>query len=736
MDPMKYFRENIGTQGRQILYYSHAGQASYSGNLRLHAGLIRSDSVSVDPLMPWEFNERYSPWPRPDMLISQDFHWINSGPSTTYSSFLFTNTWSAGQVRTLVFGDPSDDDWISFVETPVSREFRRGVDTELQFQMLFTGTDDFGVTMLLEYSNGIQLTDPDWYYGWGNPTPNELRTVTVPAGGFQVSQGQTLGLSALQTVRTTNGSFSGPFLLNDAQTILLSPHVRGQIPLSALGEIRCSSGEWVAGANGGVIQLRNVDSPALSATLSVGGDIHQVLLEDLEGDGGPELLVLSENSLSVHTTDSGFHQAFPPIALSGGGSARLMVIHGTMPGESARICLLDGDELRLFDASGQSLTSGAPVHLPSHLLPLRHAAWAGDDELGSRIALAGGAPLADQLILMNLDGSVLHEFDNALFGGASVEWGQLVCGDFLNNGVHDLVALAAVAQGNMSAPDHEELALITWSHEQQSWGGSRLMSLRTDPGVSGATQLVPIAGRDAAAPARLAWTGLPGAGVEDSPVVLNLLDLSRVLASDRLRSQAIPGQAGPRHLTVIRMDDDEAPDLIIHSPGQRVDLLFGNEDGFSARLGRSLIHHTESWRNPLPVRINGELCLGLPEEDNLMLYALYENTWPEWSDVAGPGAAGFLPFRTRFTLDVPTIGITFDGNRPTLHIDPVTFCNIAVIYRSANGGDFEPYEVVPWDGNTALDWTDDSLDPLPMNTRYRVRSGWLPNGPDGALYHQ
>ncbi|MCA9787710.1 MAG: hypothetical protein KC488_14270, partial [Candidatus Cloacimonetes bacterium] len=481
---MKYFRENIGTQGRQILYYSHAGQASYSGNLRLHAGLIRSDSVSVDPLMPWEFNERYSPWPRPDMLISQDFHWINSGPSTTYSSFLFTNTWSAGQVRTLVFGDPSDDDWISFVETPVSREFRRGVDTELQFQMLFTGTDDFGVTMLLEYSNGIQLTDPDWYYGWGNPTPNELRTVTVPAGGFQVSQGQTLGLSALQTVRTTNGSFSGPFLLNDAQTILLSPHVRGQIPLSALGEIRCSSGEWVAGANGGVIQLRNVDSPALSATLSVGGDIHQVLLEDLEGDGGPELLVLSENSLSVHTTDSGFHQAFPPIALSGGGSARLMVIHGTMPGESARICLLDGDELRLFDASGQSLTSGAPVHLPSHLLPLRHAAWAGDDELGSRIALAGGAPLADQLILMNLDGSVLHEFDNALFGGASVEWGQLVCGDFLNNGVHDLVALAAVAQGNMSAPDHEELALITWSHEQQSWGGSRLMTLRTDPGVS------------------------------------------------------------------------------------------------------------------------------------------------------------------------------------------------------------------------------------------------------------
>jgi len=221
----------------------------------------------------------------------------------------------------------------------------------------------------------------------------------------------------------------------------------------------------------------------------------------------------------------------------------------------------------------------------------------------------------------------------------------------------------------------------------------------------------------------------------DAQMKLDMIDLSRQIPDLRTQTISLPGEPGPRHIIVCRVNGNESPDLIISSEGSRLDVLLGHGTGYVPPSQGSLIHWTDSRDAPVIATVNGESCFGLVENGKMVLYSLYTPNRPVWIQSDGPGQSGQLAHTSRFALAAPTIHVSWEANSPSLTLDPTSTCSHAVIYRSENGEPYVIRDTVPWTGDTPLIWHEIPDTPTPREGLYRVRAAWLPNGPDGALYH-
>jgi len=490
--PMRY---HIGADptGQQLVFCSHRAQVAAGNTLYYRPGLMRPDTVLTDDGQLSALDDHYASWPLWEKSMTPRFSWNTHSVNDSLWRHHLERISITGRYGSTLSITRRPGEWFTFRETPNAREFRRGVADSLHYKFDILTDLPFVEHTMMFLEGGIGFRDGYFSFYPSPYGPMVGGDYTVPEHLYHVSDSRVLGAQA-KLEAFTQGDNSYFMQHSDELMILLSPHVEAEWDDQGDESLLCAEGPWIAAATADGVKLRNTANPESYMLLTTSSDVRQLFFADLESDGSPELVVVTGTHLSVHRTSTAPEMSFEAITLHGDGRSPVMVVQDPTLSSEGFLLVVDGDRILVLDSWGVSMIPAGELVIPEELRPVTQACWAGGDVLGPRFALAGGPGSSSEFQLLDLAGTVLYRFPRAANPDGTPNWTQLLSGDFLNNGTYSVAGLATIMTPGSGPAPGEELCIITWSQQNEEWGGSRVQHLDTDPARIGPTAMIPFPG--------------------------------------------------------------------------------------------------------------------------------------------------------------------------------------------------------------------------------------------------
>ncbi len=738
-DLMAHYPASLVANGRGLVYQSHGNLVQGVLGEERVPELIRSELL---PLGPGRFAESHAPFPSENNSLLDRGSW--SSADSVYLDFYF----SVQPDIHVEVGNPLDSSephHIVPVET-ASLEVPMNLQEDLVIPVLNLGGRFSNVeAFVLDDSPDFCSLDP--VYGdidgaFNFHLPLQSFQVDVPQHSIQIQEsvlwlGRTWTLDLNVRSRDIDtGNYRDNFMTVQRR---IGPPRRAVLPMADPQWRAASSPDALVLLQNGTLDVYG-EGLVHRGSLTPRGEVLDFFCVQAAGpEHSPEelLVITADEAVLYDTGPQNAPQPLSgwPISLVDPGPA--MVFAETAIAEETILALVDGDELLLRSTDGTPVDDARQqISLPQEILPVTHLAYAGGDALGPRFLLGGGPDAQPALALIALDGTVLLEVDPTDFAPMHVDWQQLLCADFLHNGLVDCAVLALTEQPGLQ-PDQQVLLLLSWSESEQTWGYSARTFAGSTVDGHGPQELLPLPGHSAWEPTGLLFHSLDRLADGIDQGGLRQLDLSDPLWPWRMESPQTIAANVPQTLWLLDHNEDGEADLLRLREGLGLDLLLADESSYDPLIEEGQIHLTDCRRRPVPLMQNGSLHLLLQEDGELVCYDLLTSSWPLWHELRGPGHAGHLPVRGISGPTAPALSIQLAQNRPRLVVSPLDppVSGLQILRSPNSTGAFPLHRELPWDGSQPLVWDDESMSQLQGNWNYRVRPTWDYPGPDGSLYH-
>lgn len=726
-DQMRYFPPNGETFGSGLVFASHNGIHTWWEGVERVTEIVRSEWVSIDGNGWWPWLETKAAFPSENNSSLSMAAWTSNGdPFSWVANFsvddnlqtvLHLSNAPADQVSLL----PQDGMWQNEVPLAYSGNLPTpmyNIGLPLQ-QLQVTVSDDEGWVSCSSQLSG----------NWGQ---NQTVPFFVPWQQLSVPSDQSyLGRRWHLNFTVQGLEPSGPLQTLSTRTPLLGTPM-SDFAVSCSEDYKwASDGEYLAIVDDGQVRVYYQNSLVSSWSLS---GVQDLLLTDFCGTETPELIISTNNRISIWQLNG----ILLPAAMSGwpvnGDSIRRLMVIDDRELSTGRVLAYVDDQYLLLRRpdGGIVLPSRTNIHLPAAILPVTHTAYMGGDVLGPHFAVAGGE-LTDPLIsTFDVNGNEGLRITRELFDNRPIEVVQLLSGDFLNNGLYDLLAIINVGAVYGDPYSYRALLIASWSEVEQQWAYNiDYLSYQNYTGY-GPEAMVPLVSSSPLEATRVAfnfWRPHLNASPDSSRIFV--CDFSQANWVDHTELIVDP-EVGRRHMLAHDLNNDGLADVVSQKRGIGLEFWRGEAAGLVRWSDGALVHKSSSDLFPVPLMINGQAHFGQWEDGVLRFSNSLSSNEPSWPDPLGPGHTGQVRHLYNASLLAPIFDLRIVAGRPLLTFQEHAPCNNLNIYRSSEVyGDYELITTVPWDGTGGFQWQDNTLIGLPSSF-YKARVEIIFDGPDGS----